>query len=80
MSRVAAELLNKSEILIIVRCIVRDDENDPFGVSTFYNKSPGNMKWHISPARLCNCADMLRFVSLEHTQTEKKKIVLPLKS
>ena len=35
MSRVAAELLNKSEILIIVCCIVRHDGNDLFGVYTF---------------------------------------------
>lgn len=44
MSRVAAELLNKSKILIMACCIVLRDGNDLFGVSTFYSFSPGSMK------------------------------------
>ncbi len=64
MSRVAAELLNKSEILIMACCIVRHDGNDLFGVSTFYSFSPGSMKWHISSARLFKRVDVLRFESL----------------
>lgn len=64
MSRVAAELLNKSETLIMACCIVPRDGSDVFGVSTFYSFSPGSMKWHSSSARLCNSRDVLRFESL----------------
>lgn len=72
MSRVAAELLNKSETLIMACCIVQHDGSDVFGVSTFYSFSPGSVKWHISSARLWNSRDVLRFECLTHPSRGKK--------